>query len=83
MLSQYEERSGAGRRKTALKSIEVEEEERSRTDNNLAIEIARQLQGKHFLINLLICCLIFVDLNQIFKLMESMMSMKLPANDFN
>ena len=47
IVLQYEERSGAGRRKEVLKSIEQEEEERSRTDNNLAIEIARQLQGAY------------------------------------
>ena len=47
-LHQYEEKSGAGRRKEALKKIETEEEERSKSDNDLAIEIARQLQGLFF-----------------------------------
>ncbi|KAL5270487.1 hypothetical protein ACHWQZ_G001266 [Mnemiopsis leidyi] len=44
--TRYEEKSGAGRRKEALKKIETEEEDRSKSDNDLAIEIARQLQGK-------------------------------------
>ena len=44
-MFQYEEKSGAGRRKEALKKIETEEEDRSKSDNDLAIEIARQLQG--------------------------------------
>ena len=47
-IHQYEEKSGAGRRKEALKKIETEEEERSKSDNDLAIEIARQLQGLIF-----------------------------------
>ena len=41
----YEQKDGAGRRPTVQASIEQEEEERTRRDNKLAIEIARQLQG--------------------------------------
>lgn len=43
--TRYEEREEASRRKAVQKDILEEEQERSRVDNNLAIEIARQLQG--------------------------------------
>jgi len=45
-ITRYEQKDGAGRRPTVQASIEQEEEERTRRDNKLAIEIARQLQGK-------------------------------------
>ena len=43
---QFEERSSEGRRKAVQQALEEEEQERGKSDNNLAIEIARQLQGK-------------------------------------
>ena len=43
---QFEERSSEGRRKAVQQALEDEEQERGKSDNNLAIEIARQLQGK-------------------------------------